>query len=249
MVETTGETCSLPDDIDAFAVFLDIDGTLLDIADTPDGIVVPIGLPEALTCLARGLGGALALITGRSVSTVERLFPGVPVVISGLHGAEWRDAAGTLRQAQTTAEFAVAKRRLVEETAQWPGVIFEDKGAAFAAHYRLSPTSETKVRRLMQALAQDVGEGWQLQEGKAVVELRPAGRDKGEALVQMMKDKPFADRLPLAIGDDVTDEAMFAAANRLGGTSIRVGGDLRQSSARGRVASPAEVRAWIRRMT
>lgn len=235
----------LPDKVDGLAAFLDIDGTLLDIAERPDGIVVPPGLPEALRRLSVKLGGAVALVTGRSIATVDRLFPGVSVAVNGLHGAEWRDAAGRVFSPDATGAFLAAKDRLRDQAAQWPGVIFEDKGAAFAAHYRLAPASEAQVRRLMRALSERVGAGWKLQEGKAVVELRPSGRDKGDALMQTMRHEAFANRLPLAIGDDVTDEAMFAAANRLGGLSVLVGGDLGQSVAQARVETPADVRAWI----
>lgn len=242
-------TDGLPDSVDGLAVFLDIDGTLIDIADTPDGITVPPGLPEALARLAAKLGGAVALVTGRSVATVDRLFPGVPAAVNGLHGAEWRDGAGRVFTAGTTPEFSAAKHRLREEAAQWPGVVFEDKGAAFAAHYRLAPAREAQVRRLMQALSESIGDGWKLQEGKAVVELRPHGRDKGDALMQTMGHEAFAGRRPLAIGDDVTDEAMFGAANRMGGLSVRVGIDARPSLAQSRVASPAEVRAWIEQVS
>ena len=112
----------LPDEVDGLAVFLDIDGTLIDIADTPDGIVVPAGLPVALTGLARTLGGAVALVTGRSVATVERLFPSVPVAINGLHGAEWRDAEGRAFAPEPTAEFMAAKVSLRDQAADWPGV-------------------------------------------------------------------------------------------------------------------------------
>ncbi|WP_299363324.1 trehalose-phosphatase [uncultured Paracoccus sp.] len=234
--------------MDTLAVFLDIDGTLLDIADTPDGIVVPPGLAQALARLTGRLGGALALVTGRSIATVDGLFPGVPAVVNGLHGSEWRDATGQVFGAEITAAFLAAKQLLRDKARQWPGVIFEDKGAAIALHYRLAPESEARVRELMQALATTVGPDWKLQEGKAVVELRPRGRDKGDALLQTMGHEVFANRRPLAIGDDVTDEAMFAAANRLGGLSVRVGGDLDQSHAQFRVDSPSEVRAWIERV-
>lgn len=249
--QTTGGLqvpAGLPGDVSGLAVFLDIDGTLLDIADTPDGISVPSGLPKALARLAARLGGAVALVTGRSLATVDRLFPGLPVVVNGLHGAEWRDGAGRVFGTGLTDEFSAAKHLLREQAARWPGVIFEDKGAAFAAHYRLAPASEGQVRHLMQALSESVGDGWKLQEGKAVVELRPRGRDKGDALMQTMGHEAFAGRLPLAIGDDVTDEAMFAAANRLGGLSVRVGTDRRDTLAQGRVASPADVRAWVERV-
>ncbi|MDO5370183.1 trehalose-phosphatase [Paracoccus sp. (in: a-proteobacteria)] len=239
----------LPGRVDGLALFLDIDGTLLDIADTPDGIVVPPGLAGALERLTARLGGALALVTGRSLATVDRLFPGLSATVNGLHGAEWRDGSGRIFAPDTTDAFSGAKQRLREQAARWPGVVFEDKGPAFAAHYRLAPASEAQVRRLMQALAETVGDRWKLQEGKAVVELRPHGRDKGDALMQTMGQKAFAGRRPLAVGDDVTDEAMFAAANRLGGLSVRVGTDGRETLAQSRIPSPADLRAWVERVS
>lgn len=238
---------ALPSDISGLAVFLDIDGTLLDIADTPDGIVVPPGLPAALARMSHRLDGALALVTGRSIETVDRLFGGMVLPVSGLHGAEWRDGRGRVAHPPTTPPFELAKCRLREQAASWPGIVFEDKGAAFAAHYRLAPQHEPHIRKLMATLAEAVGTGWVLQDGKDVVELRPRGRDKGDALMAFMELDGFSGRRPLTIGDDVTDEAMFAVANRLRGLSVRVGDDDRPSLAKRRIASPPDVRAWIER--
>lgn len=239
---------ALPENISGLAVFLDIDGTLLDIARTPEAVVVPPGLPESLIRLSGRLGGALALVTGRSIETVDRLLGISAIAVCGLHGAEQRNSAGRLGRPQTTASFERAKARLRERAAMAPGLLFEDKGAAFAAHYRLAPELQQTVFDLMTELAREVGEGWVLQEGKNVVELRPEGRDKGDALTALMAEDPFRSRRPLAIGDDVTDEAMFCAANRLDGLSVRVGEDHRSSLAQNRIASPSDVRAWIARI-
>jgi trehalose 6-phosphate phosphatase len=239
---------ALPRDVSGFALFLDIDGTLLDIAATPDSVSVPPGLITALTRVAGRLGGALALVTGRPVETVDRLFPDVGAAVSGLHGAEWRDGSGRIRRAETTPGFIALKSLLARKARHWPGVVVEDKGAAFAVHYRLAPRREASVRDLMARSLAAAGGGWVLQEGKQVMELRPRAGDKGDALDRFMGHAAFAGRRPLAVGDDLTDEAMFAAASRHGGLSIRVGGEERPSLARHRVGSPAEVRAWIERI-
>lgn len=236
---------ALPEDICNLAIFLDIDGTLLDIAPTPDSVIVPAGLRQALVRLSTRLGGALALVTGRSIETVDRLLETDGLAVCGLHGAEQRDAAGRISRPRTTPAFDSAKEFLRSRLASVPGTVFEDKGAAIAAHYRLAPERQGELRALMRQLAARVGEGFALQEGKQVIELRPHGRDKGAALKDFMAVEPFRTRRPLAIGDDLTDEAMFAAANDLDGLSFRVGEDGRPSLAQGRVAAPAALRAWI----
>ncbi|TDR30947.1 trehalose-phosphatase [Aquamicrobium defluvii] len=242
-------SCPLPENASGLALFLDIDGTLLDIAQTPEAVVVPPDLPTVLKRLADRLDGALALITGRSIGTVDDLFGLPATAVSGLHGAEWRGADGRTATIATTEAFELARSYMRQQTADMPGVIFEDKGAAIAAHYRLAPERETQVRELMAAIAGPVADGWELQEGKQVVELRPRGRDKGDALASFMREAPFRGRRPVAIGDDVTDETMFAAANRLEGLSVRVGIDGRQSLARGRMRAPSDVRGWLARIS
>lgn len=238
---------SLPRALDGLAVFFDVDGTLIDIADRPDGVVVAPGLAAALARMEERLGGAMALITGRSVAVIEGLFPDFTGALAGLHGAEERLGGRTSRPGLTPA-FAAGRDRLRRTLATLPGTVFEDKGAAFAAHFRLSPDHEDAVTRLMEEIAAEVGEGWTLQPGKAVIELRPAGRSKGEALARFMAAPPFAGRRPLAFGDDVTDEAMFAAANRLGGLSCRIGAAA-PTAAGLRLPSPAALRAWIAEVT
>lgn len=238
----------LPAAVDGMALFLDIDGTLVDIAPEPDAVVVAPGLTASLARLALRLDGAVSLITGRPLDVVDRLFSSLRLPVSGLHGAEWRDAAGAVTRPEPTERFLHAKERLRRGLAGWRGVVFEDKGIAFAAHWRLAPHREKEVEELMEEIAIDAGEGWTLQAGKCVLELRPRGRDKGDALRAFMADPPFAGRRPLAIGDDVTDEAMFEAANTFDGLSVRVGDPGRPTVARGHVASPKALRAWLARV-
>ncbi|HHZ10873.1 MAG TPA: trehalose-phosphatase [Rhizobiales bacterium] len=231
--------------IDGWAVFLDIDGTLLDIADTPGAVTVPGGLRDDLAMLSRRVGGALALVTGRSIAFVDEAFPAHGLPVAGLHGAEWRDPTGRRLDCDPGPGLAAARRRLGEKAADWPGVVIEDKGAAFAAHFRLAPRLGEVVRSFMESLAEGLGEGWTLQQGKSVVEIRPAGNDKGAVVERFMAQPPFLGRRPLAVGDDLTDEAMFAVVNRLGGLSVRVGRSMQPTAAAMVVDSPAAVREWI----
>ncbi len=255
MQADTGSTTSpndaaagLPATVDGWAVFLDIDGTLLDIAETPGAVAVPEGLQADLAALSRRTAGALALVTGRSLDFVDRAFPAHAFHVAGLHGAEWRDAAGQRFDCPAGPGLEAAKRLVTEKAADWPGVVVEDKGAAVAAHYRLAPQMEAVVRRFMEGLAEGLGGQCHLQSGKSVVEIRPAGGDKGAAVQRFMSLSPFRDRRPLAVGDDLTDESMFAAVNRLGGVSVRVGRSMQPSAASSVVDSPAEVRNWIAKM-
>ncbi|HWK65333.1 MAG TPA: trehalose-phosphatase [Rhizobiaceae bacterium] len=239
---------ALPDRLDGHCLFLDLDGTLLDLAEAPDAVVVPPGLQAHLGTLSVLLGGALALVTGRPLAFVERLFPGNDFFLAGLHGAEMRNAQGGQPSAAAgDRRLEAAKEQLRHLASKWPGVLVEDKGPAVALHYRQAPEMESAVRALMRETASSVP-GWTLQTGKFVVELRPAGRDKGDAIRTFMEHSPFSERSPLAIGDDVTDEQMFAAANAMGGTSFRVGPRSATTVARGRIETPGEVRRWIEKL-
>jgi trehalose 6-phosphate phosphatase len=222
---TSSETSlsELLNDTDRWALFLDIDGTLIDLAATPDGIVVPTELPGYLDTVSRRLGGALALVTGRALPYADKLFKPFEFPIAGLHGAERRMADGAIDRVSVTPEFEALKTRLAAETAGWDGVLIEDKGAAVGAHYRQSPERQADLERLMEKAAVEAGDEFKLQRGKMVIELRPARASKGEALKAFLSEQPFSGRLPIAIGDDLTDEAMFKAANALGGRSVRIG--------------------------
>lgn len=235
----------LPTLIDGWAVFLDVDGTLLDIAPRPDAIVVPDGLLEDLRRLAARTSGALALVSGRNLALLKRLFPALPCSLAGLHGVEIEFPDGTYFAIPRSDELHAAVKDLVLAAAHWPGVVVEDKGAAFAAHYRLAPDFAPAVEARMVEIAEKLGDKAIVQRGKSVVEIRPSGHDKGTALRALMTSPPFAGRRPLAIGDDLTDEAMFEAANGFDGLSVRVG-EPRATLARLAVSTPADVRSWIR---
>jgi trehalose 6-phosphate phosphatase len=206
-----------------YALFLDIDGTLLDLAEVPDAIVVPPSLPVALYAASRRLGGALALVTGRALAYADELFAPFRFPIAGLHGAELRWPDGRVAKAETTAAFEALKADLRKETEGLEGVLVEDKGAAVATHYRLAPQRQAQVEPIMERLLSKAGPNWTLQRGKMVLEIRPASADKGHAVEAFLSMPPFAGRRPIAIGDDVTDETMFHVANRFGGHSVRVG--------------------------
>ena len=205
------------------ALFLDIDGTVLDLAEMPDAIVVPPSLPAALDAVSRRLGGALALVTGRALAYADALFAPFRFPIAGLHGAELRRPDGSVAKAETTGAFEAMKADLRRVAESLDGVIVEDKGAAVAAHYRLAPQRQAEVEPIMEAMLSKVGPDWTLQRGKMVLEIRPASADKGQAIEAFLSMPPFAGRRPITIGDDVTDEAMFRVANRQGGLSVRVG--------------------------
>lgn len=228
-----------------WAVFLDIDGCLLDLAPTPDEIHVPPDLPPAIEKLRLSLGGALALVTGRGLTYADALFDPFPFPIAGLHGAEMRGPDGKMIHADAPPAFAELKATLAEEAKAMPGVLIEDKGAAVAAHYRLAPHYELALGEKMRAFAEAAGPDWALQLGKMVYEIRPARASKGDAVERFMSEPPFAGRLPLTLGDDLTDESMFAVANARGGLSFRVGRPDAQTCAQGTVATPTDVRRLV----
>lgn len=236
-------------DPDGWAVFLDIDGCLLDLAPTPDSIVVPEGLATDIDRLSKRLGGAVAMVTGRALIYADALFKPFVFPIAGLHGAEMRGPDGSRIFAETPPEFERLKEILVRDTADMPGVLIEDKGAAVAAHYRLAPQFEEVLGERMSAFAKAAGSGWALQLGKMVYEIRPSRASKGDAVERFLREPPFLDRLPLAMGDDLTDESMFAVVNARGGHSIRVGRLEASTCALSTISSPADVREAIARLS
>jgi trehalose 6-phosphate phosphatase len=229
----------------AWALFLDVDGTLLDIVESPDAVHVPADLKQTLAAVAAAEDGALALVSGRSLAQLDALFAPFRFAAAGLHGLERRDAVGrVLRPAVPAAQLTVARRTLGEFVALHPALLLEDKGAAIALHYRRAPDLEGEARRIMTALEASLGPHMHVQEGKCVLELKPRGANKRTAIEAFMSEAPFASRMPVFAGDDVTDEDGFAAVNALGGISIRVG-DGPATRARYRIASVDELRAWL----
>lgn len=228
-----------------WALFLDIDGTLVDIAPAPDAIAIPAGLGGDLLGVMTRLGGAMALVTGRAIPYVDRLFAPHRFPLAGLHGAEMRLPDGRMHLPAITPALLRARERMRAAALDLPGTMLEDKGAALALHFRGAPQHREGVEAAMREAAALAGPGWVLQRGKMLVELKPARADKGAALKTFMEAVPFAGRRPVAVGDDLTDEDMFAAAIALGGQAIRVGEDDRGSLASDRLRSPAQLRGLL----
>src|SRR6266705_3272868 len=203
--------------------FLDIDGTLLDAA-----------------C------GALALISGRSIAEIDRLFGTSIFCAAGQHGAERRDFAGKIhRHRVPLAGIRKAQRRLGRMVARHPALVLEDKGMNLALHYRSAPELGAAVYEAVRRLAEELGEDFEMQAGKMVMEIKPSGKDKGTAIAEFLEEAPFRGRFPVFIGDDLTDEFGFELINRVGGCSVKVGEG--GSAAHWRLPSADAVRAWLRR--
>lgn len=240
------ETLLLPEGDQA--LFLDVDGTLLEIAATPEAVQVSASLLQLLKDLEQRLGGALALVSGRSIHNLDELFAPLRLCASGIHGCERRNAHGELtRPAFDAHALNHARAELRALVAAHPGLLFEDKGFAVAVHYRLAPELAAQVLTAMQKTCEALGERFELQAGKRVFEIRPAGWSKGTAITEFMREAPFAGRTPVFAGDDLTDEHGFEVVNELGGLSIRVGGPV-QTRARLRIGSVSEMHAWLREL-
>lgn len=223
------------------ALFLDVDGTLLDIALQPDAVHVPDGLIDTLLRIQALTSGALALISGRSIAQLDRIFCPIHFAAAGCHGAEVRffpDGMITRSESVPTT----CKARFSDLAKSFPGVFFEDKVCSLALHYRAVPELAVEV---LTAAADCVKHfpHMELLPGKAVIEIKPAGIDKGSACVEFLRHSPFADRAPVYVGDDVTDERALIRLNALGGIGIVVGSSL--SGARYGLETPAEVRNWL----
>ncbi|WP_045388488.1 trehalose-phosphatase [Falsirhodobacter sp. alg1] len=233
-----------PDD---YALFLDIDGCLIDLADTPDGITIPEGLPALLAHLSKRLGGALALVTGREGTWVDRTFAPQKFPLAALHGFQMRQADGTFGTAPVPDGLDHARAHLASFAGQ-QGVTLEDKGTAIALHYRNAPERQQEVETTMRDLASNLGPAWELQFGKMVVEMRPAGATKGAAVRSFMESAPFAGRKPVTIGDDITDETMFPVANEMGGISIRIAPPDQPTAAQAHLPDTATLRNSLKRV-
>jgi trehalose 6-phosphate phosphatase len=227
------------------ALFLDIDGTLIELAPTPSSVQVDETIVELLPTLAIALNGAVALITGRSITDVDRLFPGLTLPIAGQHGSERRDANGTL-YLHAPAWETLAKLRMLFTTfaASHPGLLLEDKGASLAIHYRQVPELADTVRRTVEQTVLRTAHGeLALQPGKQLIEVRPDGRDKGTAIRDFMQERPFKGRRPVFVGDDVGDEHGFSVVRRMDGIAIKVGEG--RTRAPYRLNNVADVRRWL----
>lgn len=220
------------------ALMLDMDGTLIDLALTPESVVVPPGLPATLTTLRQALGGALAIVTGRPVETVDRLFGDAPAAVAGEHG-------GAIRHAQNEP---IKRIDLPTPPSSWlaqaedlvnafPGALLERKARGFALHYRLAPEARDTFHAAMTALVGSSSQ-FHLHPAHMLWEIRPTGADKGGAVVALMQHAPFTNRMPIFIGDDVTDEDGMREARKRGGAGYRVDQVF---------TDPTGVRSWLQR--
>jgi trehalose 6-phosphate phosphatase len=207
-----------------WALFLDVDGTLLEIAETPQAVHVAEDLKQLLSDLGTRLGGALALVTGRTIADLDTLFAPFQFVASGVHGSEYRDATGrTTRPLTGRVAMDLVRQQLAVFAAANTGLLLEDKGHALALHFRQALQLEPIVRAQMSAALGTLGPEFALQEGKCVLEIRHAGYTKGIAIARFLEQAPFRGRTPIFFGDDTTDEPGFAIVNAQGGVSVRVG--------------------------
>ena len=172
-----------------WALFLDIDGTLLTHAETPDAVYVDDALRELLERLQARADGALALVSGRSINDVDALFAPLVLPVAGQHGVEWRDAAGRVHHLPFPEEhLRQVAQRFAAFKARHPGIVFEDKGHNLALHYRLAPQLEREVRTLVEHAVADLGADFELQAGKMVCELKPGGR---VAIIDFRMESPY----------------------------------------------------------
>ncbi|AEQ52228.1 trehalose-phosphatase [Pelagibacterium halotolerans] len=207
------------------AIFTDFDGTLVEIASHPDAVLVPDDLPARLRSLYAALDGALAIVTGRTIDTIDGFLPAQAFSVAGSHGAEHRHNGQRQKpDAHLVNDAETITGRVSDTLLGQEGILVEPKPTGVAVHYRAAPAKGAMVRAAL-SRALDGFPDFHAIDGKKVVEARPTSANKGAALSQLMQVKPFASRMPVFIGDDVTDEDGFAAAERLGGFGIRIGQD------------------------
>ncbi|CAH1678313.1 putative trehalose-phosphate phosphatase [Hyphomicrobiales bacterium] len=228
-----------------YALFFDVDGTLIEIAMSPDAVEVPADLPESLRCLSRRYGAALALLSGRSIEWLDGRFENAVTPIGGLHGLERRDANGVLQRIGAPPMLEAARATIMAALDDMTGVLVEDKDLSIALHYRAAPEQRLPVKRLLTRLAEASDGTLDVLPGKAVVELRTTGAHKGSALMAFMREEPFAGRLPVFFGDDRTDEDAFAAAREKGGVAVVIGRPAEEAGANLSLPNPASVRKFI----
>jgi trehalose 6-phosphate phosphatase len=211
------------EDPSAYAFFLDFDGTLAEIAQSPDAVEVSQSARSALGDLHGSARGAVAIITGREIGTIDHFLAPLKLPIAGVHGFERRSANGATVKAATTAESApVIEEQLGVFVKEHPGLILEKKSSALSLHYRERPDLEGACLSRMDALAGN-SKSVVLTRGKMVVEARFHRATKGTAIMDFLQEEPFRGRIPVAAGDDETDEDAFAAVNAASGLSIKVG--------------------------
>jgi trehalose 6-phosphate phosphatase len=235
---------SLPSPSPDWALFLDFDGTLVELAAAPSAVRIPAELPGILDRLRQGLGGAVALVSGRKLGDLDRYLGALALPAAGQHGAEMRGDDGVVRALVAENLISPLAPAIGAFAAARPGLVVEDKGMSIALHYRQAPEHRDAAGAFMKRLAADHDGGLETIAGHCVFEIKARAMNKGNAVIRFLEDKPFKGRIPVFVGDDTTDEDGFRVALGLGGAAIRVG-LTGPSLAQARIADPAEARRWL----
>jgi trehalose 6-phosphate phosphatase len=226
-----------------WCLFLDVDGTLIEITDTPSQTVADPEIKTLLQDVAERLGGAVALISGRKVQTLDALFAPLRLAAAGLHGVERRKANGALQGANFVDSQLDGARAAIKALVEaHPGTLMEDKDRTIAVHFRLAPQFEAAIRQATIDIAAPLGRNYHIQCGKMMFEIKPRGFSKATAIKAFMQEPPFSGRRPVFVGDDLTDQDGFAMVESRGGISIAVG-----EHVHGQFELPnvAAVRGWL----
>lgn len=223
------------------ALFLDFDGTLVELASRPETVEVPPDLANTLAALSRQLNGALALVSGRPLRDLDNFLAPLQLPAAVEHGAQRRSADGRLVNAPAAnlQQVLQAAEALLQ---RHPGLQLERKSLALSLHYRHAPEFESECLQVMRE-AVALSPGLDLMQGKCVIDVKPAGVSKGTAIAAFMAEAPFAGRVPLFVGDDVTDEAGFEQVQRMGGHTVKVGAG--PTLAQYRCASVGQLSTWL----
>jgi trehalose 6-phosphate phosphatase len=226
-----------------WCLFLDVDGTLIELAETPFDIVAGEELKALLQSVTERLGGALALVSGRSIEYLDALFAPLRLPSAGLHGVERRKASGMMHGASfTDTQLDRARAALSLQVQAHPGTLLEDKGRTIAIHYRMAPQFEPELRQAVTAIAAQLGPNYHVQSGSMMLEIKPRGFNKGVAVKAFLQEPPFSGRTPVYVGDDLTDIDGFRVVDDQGGISIAVGDRVQ---AQYHLDNPMAVRRWL----
>ncbi len=244
----TAAVHSVPLPRHSWCLFLDVDGTLLELADSPGGVSVDAHLMPLLERLGRAAGGALALVSGRTIQNLDDLLGSARMPVAGLHGCERRDATGHLHVAPIAREQLSDVRAGIERlVARHPGLLLEDKGAGLALHFLKARELEHELRAEVALLAAPLVPRFTILDGHAVIEVKPAAHTKDSAVTAFMEEAPFRGRQPVFIGDDVTDYGGFEAVRRFeGGLAIAVGPRVKSEWW---LPDPRAVRDWLEQLS
>ncbi len=227
------------------ALYLDIDGTILDLAPRPEAVEVPGWLVPLLQRLSVKLEGAVAFVSGRTIAAIDELFLPLQLPAIGVHGGELRIGGQRVSfDERLVAELQAARPLLVDAIARMPGVWLEDKRCAIALHYRAALERGRELLKLAELVVASLGPEFSVLVGKCVVEIRPRHLTKGAGIRRLMERPPFLGRSPIFAGDDVSDEDAFEVVNQLGGISVRVG-DGSPTAANYRLTDPDQLRRWL----